>query len=136
MLTPDFLLTISTPEIENANLFPFPFGLHLIFCTIALIFFGWRFSVQKKPFQLIFAIAVPLSLAIWLNDSKNWFYIIGLTELILILAAFVSCFIFKGKDTEENIAENTDEESDDAADDNSDPEAEDAESSEESGENE
>ncbi len=124
MFNPDFLLTLSatTSEIENANLFPFPFGLHLAFCAIALIFFGWRFSVQKKPFQVIFAIAIPLSLAIWLNDSKTWFYIIGLVELILILAALVSCFIFKGKVPEEGGTENSDGEADNAAD--ADPDAE------------
>lgn len=136
MLNPDFLLTITTSEIENANLFPFPFGLHLVFCAIALIFFGWRFSEQKKPFQLLFAIAVPLSLAIWLNDSKTWFYIIGLIELLLILAAFVSCFIFKDKAPEENSAEDPDEETGDAADESSDAETEDTENAVDGGENE
>lgn len=105
MFNPDFLSTISASEIENANLFPFPFSLHLIFCAVALIFFGWRFSEQKKPFQIIFAIAIPLSLTIWLSDSRNWFYIVGLVELLMILGALVSCFIFKGKKPEENTGE-------------------------------
>lgn len=119
MFNPDFLLTISatTTEIENSNLFPFPFGLHLVFCAIALIFFGWRFSKQKKPFQIIFAIAIPLSLAIWLNESKTWFYTLGLVEVFLILAALVSCFIFKDKAPEENSAEAPDEENGGEADD-------------------
>lgn len=117
MFNPDFLLTLSatTPEIENANLFPFPFGLHLVFCAVALIFFGWRFYVQKKPFQVIFSIAIPLSLLIWLNDSKAWFYIIGLVELILILGALVSCFIFKDKVPEKTATDNPDSEADNNA---------------------
>ncbi|MCM1528499.1 MAG: hypothetical protein NC093_00720 [Alistipes sp.] len=97
MFNTDLLLAAQTQEIANPNLFPFSFKLHLVFCAIALIFFGWRFSAQKKPFQLIFAIAIPLSLAIWLNDNKTWFYTLGIIEVILILAAIVSCFIFKGK---------------------------------------
>ncbi|MBP3379282.1 MAG: hypothetical protein J6K77_00245 [Ruminococcus sp.] len=137
MFNPDFLLTISTttPEIENANLFPFPFGLHLMFCAMALIFFAWRFSEQKKPFQIIFAIAIPLSLTIWLSKSKPWFYIIGLVELLLILAALVTCFIFRDKTPEEDDAETPDDEDGDAADGDSSPENEENSESEDGAEN-
>lgn len=117
MLNPDLLLTISNAEIENPNLFPFPFGLHLVFCAIALIFFGWRFSEQKKPFQVIFAIAIPLSLAIWLNDSRTWFYTLGIIEVVLILAALVSCFIFRDKTDKKSSAAAPAAESDEAAED-------------------
>lgn len=117
MLNPDLLLTISNAEIENPNLFPFPFGLHLVFCAIALIFFGWRFSEEKKPFQVIFAIAIPLSLAIWLNDSRTWFYTLGIIEVVLILAALVSCFIFRDKADKKSSApaSESDEDAEDEA---------------------
>lgn len=98
MLNLDMLLSVTSgSEIENTNLFPFPFPLHLGFVVISLIFFIFRFATDKKPFQLIMAVAIPFSMTIWLSASKTWFYTVGAVEFVLILAAAVSVFVFKDK---------------------------------------
>ena len=100
----DFLITMAqTAEVEQPGLFPFPFSLHLGFCCIALVFFVWRFIKEKLPYQLIMAVAIPLSLIIWISDSKTLFYGVGITELVLIIAAFVTSIVFR---TKEPVPEN------------------------------
>ncbi len=88
---------IASQEVERPNLFPFPFNMHLIFSALALVFFIYRFITQKKPFQLILAIAIPLSMTIWISENRTWFYTLGLIELILLVIAFVTSLIFKDK---------------------------------------
>ncbi len=88
-------------DTENPTIFPFPFELHLALAVISLIFFSYRFAVQKKPFQLIFAVAVPLSLLLWVSNNKTLFYTIGIIELILLLIAFFTSIFVKPKTAEE-----------------------------------
>ena len=97
-----FALLAQISDSNNPTIFPFPFSLHLGLAIISLVFFGFRFVSQKKPFQIIFAIAVPLSLLIWLSESKTLFYGLGLVELILILLAIVMSIASRPKDTAEN----------------------------------
>ena len=110
----NFLLDLSVMDIENPNLFPFPFKIHLIFAAIALVFFIYRFITDKRPFQLIMAIAIPFSMTIHISENRTWFYTVGIIELIFIIAALVSVFICKknNKTTVEE-AENTAPESSD-----------------------
>ena len=105
------LRTISVTEVESPNLFPFPFNLHVGFAIISLIFFAFRFFTSKKPFQLILAIAIPLSLTIWLSESKTWFYTVGVIELLMLIAAFVTSIIFRDKSADETAKSETDEKS-------------------------
>jgi hypothetical protein len=100
MLT--YLAQIS--DAENPTIFPFPFEMHLALAVISFLFFSYRFATQKKLFQLIFAVAAPLSLLLWLSDSKTLFYIVGIIEFILILVACISSFKSKPKKTEETTA--------------------------------
>ena len=97
-----FALLAQISDSNNPTIFPFPFSLHLGLAIISLVFFGFRFVSQKKPFQIIFAIAVPLSLLIWLSDSKTLFYGLGLVELILILLAIVMTIASKPDKAEKN----------------------------------
>ena len=83
-------------DVENPTIFPFPFPI-----------FGYRFAVQKKPFQLIFAIAVPLSLLVWLGNNKTLFYGLGIAELILIVAAIFTTIFIKPKAAEEKADTDT-----------------------------
>lgn len=97
----DYIVTLAqTAEVEKPNLFPFPFNTHLIFCCLAIVFFAILFSREKKPYQLIMGIAIPFSLVIWLSDSRTLFYAVGIIELILLLAAFITSIIFKDKKTD------------------------------------
>lgn len=111
MLNPDIFLTLAQQTSEMPSLFPFPLPLHIVFAVLGLAFFIYRFITDKKPFQLIFAVAIPFSLTLWISDSRTWFYIVGLVELILIIAAFITSIIFKDKAVpEENSEEITDSE--------------------------
>lgn len=92
-------------DVENPTIFPFPFWMHIALAVISVIFFTYRFAVQKKPFQLIFAVAVPISLALWISDNKTLFYTIGIIELVLILAAIITSFVCKPKKAEETAAD-------------------------------
>ena len=88
-------------DTEHPSIFPFGFSMHIALAIISVIFFAYRFATQKRPFQLIFAIAPPISLALWISDNKTLFYAVGLIELVLILAALISTFICKPKKAEE-----------------------------------
>lgn len=123
MIDINMLSTLSEAEIENANLFPFPFSMHLGFAIVGLIFFLFRFVTDKKPYQLIFAFAIPFSLTIWLSENRAWFYTLGAVEAVLTICAFITTFIFKDKpedksasslktETPSETVEEEDEESD------------------------
>lgn len=82
----------------------------------------WRFVKEKRPYQLIMAVAIPLSLVIWASESRTLFYAIGAIEVVLIIAALVTAIIFKPKEeaassekTDENESDETDEETSDNA---------------------
>lgn len=98
------IFTVAVQEMETPQLFPFPFPLYLGFCIVSFVFFLFRFFKDKKPYQLIMGIAIPLSLALELSDSKTLYYTIGIIEIILILSAFISTFFFK--DAEQPVEEN------------------------------
>ena len=88
-------IMLQNTETNKPSLFPFPFHLHIIFSIIGLAFFVYRFFQQKRPYQAIMAVAIPISLLIWMSDSKPLFYTIGICELILLISAFVTSIIFK-----------------------------------------
>ena len=90
--------------------------------VISLIFFSYRFAVQKRPFQLIFAIAPAISLLLWTSDNKTLFYGIGIIELALILIAIIASVIIKPKKTEEAAADKEDK-ADEKSDEDSDEES-------------
>ncbi len=102
MIDMNMLTTLSEAEIENPNLFPFPLSMHVGFAIVGLIFFLYRFITDKKPYQLIFAFAIPFSLTIWLSESRAWFYTLGAVEAVLVICAFITTFIFKDKPEEQS----------------------------------
>ena len=85
--------------------------LGITFLIAMYLFFVYRFKDDRRPYQLIFAIAIPLSLAIWLSDKRTLFYIIGLLELLLIIAALVTAIVFRTPAADE--ADDDDESEDD-----------------------
>lgn len=105
------IFAVAVQEMETPQLFPFPFPLHIGFCIVALVFFLFRFFTDKKPYQLIMGIAIPLSLVLELSDSKTLYYTIGIIEVILILSAFISTFFFKDAETVEETGNSTDSDS-------------------------
>ncbi|MBQ9898809.1 MAG: hypothetical protein IJM44_05085 [Ruminococcus sp.] len=112
MIFNDLLTTMAqTSDIDQPTLFPFPFGMHLCFALISLVFFVYRFVTDKRPYQLILAIAIPLSLTIWISENRKLFYIIGAVELVLLIAALVTSIVFKKP---EDTAADDDDDDDDA----------------------
>ncbi len=108
------LVTISQQnDAERPSLFPFPFSMHFVFVCISVLFFIYRFSVQKRPYQIIMASAILVSMGVWISDNRKLYYAIGAIELVLIISAIVSSFIFKAKPAEEATAKSDDDESDD-----------------------
>ncbi len=104
----DMLITMDqTAEASEPTLFPFPLSLHLAFVCIGVIFFAYRFYTQKKPYQLLVAAAIAVSLGFWISESKIIYYGIGIIQVLLLIAALVTSFIFKDK-----TPETSDEESD------------------------
>lgn len=99
------LLTMAalSNEVEQPGLFPFPFKIHLIFCIISLLFFFYQFIKDKKYYQLIMGIAIPLSLIIHISENKTFFYAVGAVELALLIAAFIAS-IFDNKREKEKQA--------------------------------
>lgn len=91
----DFLLLASQAEVDVPSLFPFPLPMHIGLGVFAFLFLILRFAKEKYPYQLIIAVAAPLSLFIHISNEKSWFYFIGVVEGILLLAAFISTFIVK-----------------------------------------
>ncbi|MDE6519565.1 MAG: hypothetical protein K2K91_03770 [Ruminococcus sp.] len=104
------IFTVAAQGMETPQLFPFPLPLHIGFSIIALVFFLFRFITDKKPYQLIMAIAVPLSLALELSDNRTLYYVVGIVEFILLLSAFITTFFFKDAETAEETEINTNNE--------------------------
>lgn len=100
MFNTDLFTTLDLTNAANPNLFPFPFELHVGFSIIAFVFFIIRFFFDKRPYQLILALAVPFSMTLWLSESKVLFYTIGAIELALLVIAVTSDFIYKSKHPE------------------------------------
>ena len=92
---------------EMPSIFPFPRSFHFIVVAIAVIFFIISFIRYKKPYQLVFAVAFPLSLFIWkAENNRTLFYIIGAVEFSLLLFAFILSIVCKDK-SEKSDKQNT-----------------------------
>lgn len=105
MLSNLALFMSQTADAET-SLFPFPAEMHYPFVAIAVIFFLVSFIKQKKPYQLIFAIAIPLTLLLKFVTEKErtLFYIFGAVELVLIVIALISVIVCRPKKKEEEPA--------------------------------
>lgn len=125
-----FLTLLQQQSTEKPTLFPFPLSMHFILVIFGTVFLAYRFSVQKRPSQLILASAMIISLAIWLSESKVLYYSIGVIELVLLIACFVTSLIFKAPEYDE-AAVNEESEEEAAEEEEAEAEASDAEEEEE-----
>ncbi len=103
------LVLAQNTEVLQPTLFPFPFKAHLVFCIAALLLFVFQYIKDKKTYQLIFAVAVPASLLLWLSESRTLFYAVGVMEGVLLFAALVTAIIFRDKSKSEDKNVETDE---------------------------
>lgn len=103
-----FLTMAQTAEVSQPTLFPFPMGMYIVFCIIATAFLVFRFVKEKAPYQIIMAVAIPLSLLIGFANGKTLFYLVGIVEVVLLIAALVTTIVCKKK-TPETVPETTEE---------------------------
>ncbi len=130
----DMIVTLSQQtEMVQPELFPFPFKSHLIFCCIGFIFLAYRFYVQRKPYQLIMAFALPISLMVWISEKKSIYYAMGIIELVLIAAAIAVTIVYNVRHPKKK---KNDEESAETPNENEDADSEEASSDEETAEKE
>ncbi len=72
------------------TLFPITMDKHIVFCAVAAVFFLLQFIRTKRIYQLILAIAVPLSLLIYIApENETLFYGVGIGEAVLLALAFI-----------------------------------------------
>ena len=72
------------------TLFPITMEKHIVFCAIAAVFFLLQFIRTKRIYQLILAIAVPVSLLIYIApENETLFYGVGIAEAVLLVLAFI-----------------------------------------------
>lgn len=84
----------------NTNNFPLSFEAHLVFVAVAFIFFIIQFVRLRKKYQLIMAIAVAMTMLIYVKDTKMWFYGIGILEIGLLILALIAAIVGKPKNDE------------------------------------
>ncbi|MBR6717152.1 MAG: hypothetical protein IKI77_02275 [Oscillospiraceae bacterium] len=76
------------------TLFTISMEKHIIFCIIAVVFFLLQFLRTKRLYQLILAIAVPVSMVIYLApENDTVFYGVGIAEAVLLVLAFFANII-------------------------------------------
>lgn len=107
MLSTLALFMTQTADAERPSIFPFPEWMHYPFIIIGFLFFIISFAKQKRPYQLIFAIAIPLTIVLKFLTEKErtLFYIIGAIEAVLVLLAIITSIIFRPKKDEAKAAE-------------------------------
>ena len=77
-------------EHLELNVFPIGTTKHIAFCIAATLFFLLQFTRTKRWYQLILAVAIPLSLLVYVNpDNETFFYGIGILEACLLLLALI-----------------------------------------------
>lgn len=86
-------------EYISSTEFLLPFAPHLLFCIFSFVFFIIRFLRHKKAYQLILAIAIPLTFTLRLTSfmdnktGKIFYENVGWIEIILLALALVLIII-------------------------------------------
>ena len=89
----------------ESTLFPISMEKHIIFCVIAALFFLLQFIRTKQWYQLVMAIAVPLSLLIYIDEENTaLFYAVGILEAVLLCGALVLYIVQSRRQNKEDAA--------------------------------
>ena len=90
----------------DISVFPIGETKHLVFCIIACIFFLLQFVRTKHWNQLILAIAIPLSLLVYIDtENKALFNGVGIAEAVLLLAALIVSIVQGRREAQKEKAE-------------------------------
>lgn len=79
----------------NGNIFPLPFSVHLVFVIVAFVFFLIQFIRTRYKYQLVMAVAVAMTILLYVKETKLWFYGIGILEFGLLIIALVAAIAEK-----------------------------------------
>lgn len=89
----------------ETNLFTIGMEKHIIFSSVACVFFLLQFMRTKRWYQLILAAAVPASLLVYFQpENQTWFYGVGIGEACLLLLAFIVNLVQSAKAKKEEKA--------------------------------
>ena len=70
--------------MEHSIRFPLPFNLHIGFVIFSIIMLILCFKRRKYMYELYMMIGIASTLLIYVSESKPFFYILGLEEIILL----------------------------------------------------
>lgn len=75
----------------DVTVFPISMVRHIIFAVVAGLFFLFQFIRVKRWYQIIVAIAIPITLLVYI-DTENTvlFHGVGWAEAVLLGAAFIA----------------------------------------------
>lgn len=81
-------LCMAEQNLSDVSLFPISFTKHMVFTCIATVFFVLQFLRTKRWYQLVLAVAVPISLLIYAAPENTvLFYTVGILEAVLLCGA-------------------------------------------------
>lgn len=80
------------------NTFPLEFSKHIVFCLIGGGFFLFQYFRQGFKYQLMSAIAICMTLLLYINDSIIWRYIVGIAEAVMIAAILITMSVERKKE--------------------------------------
>ena len=64
-------------------------SIQIILSLLSLLVFGLQYIRYRKSYYLIFAVAVPCTLLLYLWDNPVFFYSMGMAELTAVVLAFL-----------------------------------------------
>ena len=81
-------------------------SIQIILSLLSLLVFGLQYIRYRKSYYLIFAVAVPCTLLLYLWDNPVFFYSMGMAELTAVVLAFLfSNTIDKDKNAQQDEEE-------------------------------
>lgn len=114
--------------MEHSIRFPLPFNIHVGFVIFSVIMLILCYKKKKHAYELYMLIGVASTMLIYVSESKPFFYILGLEEIILFALTVADMVkVSKQAKAEESSRQaveekggNADEKTDEATEDTSD----------------
>ncbi len=69
--------------MEHSIRFPLPFNIHVAFVILSVILLILCYMKRKHAYELYMLVGVASTMLIYISESKPFFYILGLEEIIL-----------------------------------------------------
>lgn len=97
--------------MEHSIIFPLPLSFHIGFVLISVILLILCYKKRRYTYELYMLIGIVSTLFVYIDESKLFFYLLGLEEVILFIMTVadmvkVSKAIAAAEKAAENAAEN------------------------------